>query len=128
MNYEELYTLAAQVEERLQPVFRGFERTAEKNTKRVLDAFRAHRVSEPCFAGTTGYGYDDNSRQDEAGMFGPNFVVVHTDKVLIRYKKESYFNRKWTGRVYFTLTGLPFCLPGVHLGMEDTTLRASLSR
>lgn len=39
MNYEELYTLAAQVEERLQPVFRGFERTAEKNTKRVLDAF-----------------------------------------------------------------------------------------
>ena len=30
MNYEELYTLAAQVEERLQPVFRGFERTAEK--------------------------------------------------------------------------------------------------
>ena len=31
MNYEELYTLAAQVEERLQPIFRGFERTAEKN-------------------------------------------------------------------------------------------------
>ena len=45
MNYEELYTLAAKVEERLQPVFRGFERTAEKNTKRVLDAFRTHRVS-----------------------------------------------------------------------------------
>ena len=45
MNYEELYTLAAQVEERLQPIFRGFERTAEKNTKRVLDAFRTHRVS-----------------------------------------------------------------------------------
>ena len=41
MNYEELYTLSGQVEERLQPVFRGFERTAEKNTKRVLDAFRA---------------------------------------------------------------------------------------
>ena len=33
MNYEELYTLAERVEERLQPVFRGFERTAEKNTK-----------------------------------------------------------------------------------------------
>ena len=59
MNYEELYTLAAQVEERLQPIFRGFERTAEKNTKRVLDAFCTHRVSESCFAGTTGYGYDD---------------------------------------------------------------------
>ena len=63
MNYEELYTLSAQVEERLQPIFRGFERTAEKNTKCVLDAFRAHRVSEPCFAGTTGYGYDDLGRE-----------------------------------------------------------------
>ena len=63
MNYEELYTLAERVEERLQPVFRGFERTAEKNTKKVLDAFRAHRVSEPCFAGTTGYGYDDLGRE-----------------------------------------------------------------
>ena len=65
MNYEELYTLAERVEERLQPVFRGFERTAEKNTKKVLDAFRAHRVSEPCFAGTTGYGYDDLGRSKE---------------------------------------------------------------
>ena len=35
MNYEELYTLAERVEERLQPVFRGFERTAEKNTKKA---------------------------------------------------------------------------------------------
>ena len=36
MTYEELYTLAGSVEDRLQPVFRGFEQTAEKNTKKVL--------------------------------------------------------------------------------------------
>ena len=82
MNYEELYTLAEQVEERLQPVFRGFERTAEKNTKRVLDAFRAHRVSEPCFAGTTGYGYDDLGREAlekvYAEVFGAEAALVRT--------------------------------------------------
>ena len=82
MNYEELYTLAAQVEERLQPVFRGFELTAEKNTKRVLDAFRTHRVSEPCFAGTTGYGYDDLGRETlekvYADVFGAEAALVRT--------------------------------------------------
>lgn len=82
MNYEELYTLAEQVEERLQPVFRGFERTAEKNTKRVLDAFRAHRVSEPCFAGTTGYGYDDLGRETlekvYADVFDAEAALVRT--------------------------------------------------
>ena len=82
MNYEELYTLAERVEERLQPVFRGFERTAEKNTKKVLDAFRAHRVSEPCFAGTTGYGYDDLGRETLervfADVFGAEAALVRT--------------------------------------------------
>ena len=82
MNYEELYTLAEQVEERLQSVFRGFERTAEKNTKKVLDAFRVHRVSEPCFAGTTGYGYDDLGRETlekvYADVFGAEAALVRT--------------------------------------------------
>ena len=82
MNYEELYTLAAQVEERLQPIFRGFERTAEKNTKRVLDAFCTHRVSESCFAGTTGYGYDDLGRETlekvYADVFGAEAALVRT--------------------------------------------------
>lgn len=82
MTYEELYTLAGSVEDRLQPVFRGFEQTAEKNTKKVLDAFRAHRVSEACFAGTTGYGYDDLGRETlekvYADVFGAESALVRT--------------------------------------------------
>ena len=82
MTYEELYTLAGSVEDRLQPVFRGFERTAEKNTKKVLDAFRSHRVSEACFAGTTGYGYDDLGRETlekvYAEVFGAESALVRT--------------------------------------------------
>ena len=87
MNYEELYTLAERVEERLQPVFRGFERTAEKNTKKVLDAFRAHRVSEPCFAGTTGYGYDDLGRETLERVYADVFGAEYLDyrRHVLRY-------------------------------------------
>lgn len=36
-------------------------------------------------------------------------------------------NWKMTGNVYVTLTGLPRCIPGSHLGDRETTLTASLS-
>ena len=86
MNYEELYTLAAQVEERLQPIFRGFERTAEKNTKRVLDAFRAHRVSDiiVAIAGRTGEQIVGNAVLCEGGehLFGiPVTDRLNTGKI-----------------------------------------------
>ena len=50
MNIEELTALAADTEEKLQGVYRGFARAAEANTRRVLEAFREFRVSEACFA------------------------------------------------------------------------------
>ncbi len=42
--------------------FEKISKTAEINSKRVLDAFSEHRVSDNMFAGTTGYGYDDFGR------------------------------------------------------------------
>lgn len=85
MDIDALRRLSEEVEERLQPVYRRFERTAEANTARVLDAFREYRVSEACFAGTTGYGYDDLGRDTlekvyalvfgaEAALVRPTFV------------------------------------------------------
>ncbi len=38
-----------------------------------------------------------------------------------------YLSWKITGKVYVTLTGSPFMVPGVHLGDDETTLMASLS-
>lgn len=43
-------------------LFEHIEAVAEENAARVLRAFSEHRVSETMFAGTTGYGYDDNGR------------------------------------------------------------------
>lgn len=40
---------------------------------------------------------------------------------------EDAVNWNKTGILNFTRTGLPFCLPGVHLGMAFTTRKASAS-
>ena len=82
MTSDKLTALAASVEDSLQGVYRGFERTAESNTRRVLEAFREYRVSEACFAGTTGYGYDDLGRETlekvYARVFGAESALVRT--------------------------------------------------
>ena len=82
MDCEQLYSLAEQTEDKLQGVFRGIERTSQANTRRVLDAFREFRVSEACFAGTTGYGYDDLGRETlekiYARVFGAKSALVRT--------------------------------------------------
>ena len=82
MDSERLYALAEKTQAGLADVFLGFEKTAELNTRKVLDAFRTHRVSEACFAGTTGYGYDDLGRetleQIYARVFGAESALVRT--------------------------------------------------
>ena len=58
---------------------------ARANTRRVLEAFQEFRVSEPCFAGTTGYGYDDLGREtlDKvwARVFGAESALVRVNFV-----------------------------------------------
>ena len=82
MDSEQLLSLSRQTEDELQSVYRAIDRTAEENTRRVLDAFREFRVSESCFAGTTGYGYDDLGRETlekvYARVFGAEAALVRT--------------------------------------------------
>jgi len=42
--------------------FSKIDNLALKNTEKVLAAFHRHRVSDSCFFGTTGYGYNDKGR------------------------------------------------------------------
>ncbi|WP_413161842.1 aminotransferase class I/II-fold pyridoxal phosphate-dependent enzyme [Capilliphycus salinus ALCB114379] len=44
-------------------IFSGIDAQVKQNLKRVLDAFRHHRVGTHHFAGVTGYGHDDLGRQ-----------------------------------------------------------------
>ena len=59
----QVYEMAARAEERIRSRFAQIDAVAEENTRRVMEAFQDNRVSDSCFAGTTGYGYDDRGRE-----------------------------------------------------------------
>lgn len=77
---ERVRSLAARAQGELTEAFARIDAIAEENTGRVLAAFQEFRVAEGCFAGTTGYGYDDLGRDklDEiyARLFGTEAALV----------------------------------------------------
>ena len=77
---EQVLALAGQAEQGLGGQFARIDAIAQANSRRVLAAFQKHRVAEGCFAGTTGYGYDDLGRDklDEiyAELFGTEDALV----------------------------------------------------
>ncbi|MEB3340685.1 methionine gamma-lyase family protein [Okeania sp.] len=50
-------------EENLFPLFSQIDGLVKQNLKRVIDAFRHHRVGVHHFSGVTGYGHDDLGRE-----------------------------------------------------------------
>jgi cystathionine beta-lyase family protein involved in aluminum resistance len=73
------------VEPLLRPVFERIDATVWANTERVLEAFRATRVRELHFQGTTGYGFHDAGREalEElyARVFGAEAALVRAQVV-----------------------------------------------
>lgn len=60
-------------EEKLQKQFEIVDDIAFFNQKKVLDAFVKNKVTSQCFAGTTGYGYDDVGRDTLAKVYADVF-------------------------------------------------------
>jgi len=58
----EILSFAEKSIAKTEKVFKEIDKIAEINTAKVMAAFRENRVSDGCFAGTTGYGYDDKGR------------------------------------------------------------------
>ena len=70
-------SVLAQLRER----FDAVDAVAEYNQAKVLAAMQRHRVSAPCFAATTGYGYDDVGRDTLEKVYAD---VFHTEAALVR--------------------------------------------
>lgn len=74
--------LADDCEAELSGRFAEIDRVSRANTRRIMEAFQEFKVSESCFAGTTGYGYDDLGREtlDKiwARVFGAEAALVRT--------------------------------------------------
>lgn len=52
---------------------KSIEEVRETNQKRVLDAFKKHRVSDSHFHSTSGYGYDDIGRETLEAVYADVF-------------------------------------------------------
>lgn len=78
---ERISALAGRAASDVAERFKIIDGIAEVNTKKVLSAFRRHRVSESCFAGTTGYGYNDKGRDTLDLIYSD---VMGTPSALVR--------------------------------------------
>lgn len=109
----EIERLAEDCEAQLAARFAEIDRVARGNTKRVMEAFQEFRVSEACFAGTTGYGYDDLGREtlDKiwARVFGAEAALVRTGFVNGTHAIGSaLFAAVGPGELLMPLMGAPY--------------------
>ena len=76
-----VYAYGEKTLEGLKERFAAIDQVAEYNQAKVLAAMQKNRVSAACFAGTTGYGYDDVGRDNLERVYAD---VFHTEAALVR--------------------------------------------
>ncbi len=109
----EVYDLAEKAMARLHPVFEKIDAIAMRNTQKVMAAFQDNKVSEACFAGTTGYGYDDLGREvlDKiyAQIFGTEAALVRISFVNGTHAlTAAMFAVVKPGDTILSVTGTPY--------------------
>ena len=91
MNRDEMYLslgvsgkvlqFGESVLDELKPRFAEIDATAELNQAKVIAAMQKNRVNATHFAATTGYGYDDEGRDNLERVYASAF---HTEAALVR--------------------------------------------
>lgn len=105
--------LAEDCEAELSGRFAEIDRVSRANTRRIMEAFQEFKVSESCFAGTTGYGYDDLGREtlDKiwARVFGAEAALVRTGFVNGTHAIASaLFAAVGPGETLMSVMGAPY--------------------
>ena len=119
----EVYELARQAEEEIRPQFERVDRIAMLNTRKVMTAFQDNKVSDSCFAGTTGYGYDDLGREVLDKVYAQ---VLCTEAALVRIGfvngthalSAALFGILKPGDTLLSVTGLPYDTLRNAIGIE----------
>ena len=109
----EVYEMAKRAERRLGERFREIDAVSEQNTRKIMQAFQNHRVSDACFAGTTGYGYDDLGRETldkiYAEVFGTEAALVRIQFVNGTHAlTAAMFALAKPGQKILSVTGTPY--------------------
>ena len=119
----EVYELARQAEEEIRPQFERVDRIAMLNTRKVMTAFQDNKVSDSCFAGTIGYGYDDLGREVLDKVYAQVFC---TEAALVRIGfvngthalSAALFGILKPGDMLLSVTGLPYDTLRNAIGIE----------
>ncbi len=110
---ERILKLAEKAEKNCCDTFRRIEECAEYNGAKVLKAFADNKVSEPCFYGSTGYGYGDIGRETIDKVYAD---IMGTEDALVRHNFVSgthalsvaLFGVLRTGDKIVSITGKPY--------------------
>lgn len=106
-------TLIEQSEAELQDKFKEIEAVEFHNSKKVLDAFKNHRLSESHFNATTGYGYNDFGRDTIEKIFadalGAEDALVRTQFISGSHALTvALFALLRPGDLLLSITGTPY--------------------
>jgi len=93
--------------------FIEIDKIAQANTEKVLAAFQRHNVSDTCFAGTSGYGYNDKGREVLdliiADIMGTPSAIARTGFVNGTHAiTTALFASLRPGQKLLSATGLPY--------------------
>ena len=119
----QVFSLAQEAENEIRPQFERIDRIAQQNTLKVMQAFQDNKVSDSCFAGTTGYGYDDVGREVLDKVYAQIFC---TDAALVRIGfvngthalSAALFAMLKPGDTLLSATGLPYDTLRNAIGIE----------
>lgn len=110
---KELTALAAQAEAALAGRFAEIDAVSFVNTNRVMDSFRAHRVSDSLFQSSSGYGHGDKGRETLDLIFAE---LMGTEAAFVRHTVTSgthaltigLFGLLRPGDVLYSVAGKPY--------------------
>ena len=115
--------IAKEAERELRGIFDDIDAISEKNTERVLDAFREAEISESHFAGSTGYGYGDRGRDAidavAARIFGAEAGFMRSSVLMGTHALTvGLFGLLRPGDVMLSVTGRPYDTLSEVIGSE----------
>ena len=128
---QKVLSLTAEAESKLSDIFAEIDRISFENTKKIMDSFREHRVSEAVFNPTSGYGYNDRGREllDEiwADVMGAEAAFVrHSIVNGTQALTIGLFGLLRPGDILFSIAGKPYDTLDEVIGNTGTAGNGSL--
>lgn len=128
MNYgfsDRVIELSTKAEGSIREQLKNADIIAFENTQKVLNAFRKNKVSESCFSGSTGYGYDDMGREVLDKVYAD---IFHTQSALVRINFVSgthalacaLFALAKPGETILSVSGMPYDTLQTAIGINSS--------